>query len=164
MKRSHALMRVIPIVGLCLLAIGSGQVQAQQSDARVDALASEMSTMRRAMAKQEDRLSVLEQAIKELREELRSGTQGADLRSPRPATSAQSRVPWQIPANWDRVKYGMSESQVVAILGQPTSRESAPAGHTFYYRGEVPGSGFVSGNVLIDTVADRVVGVNKPVF
>ena len=163
MRRSHALMRMIPIGGLCLLAVGSGQVQAQQSAARLDAVVNDLATMRRAMAEQEKRLSVLEQAIKELRQESRPGTPGADLGRPRPSTSAQSRAPWQVPANWDRVQVGMSESQVVAILGPATSVKRVSDLRTLLYRGEVPGSGTVSGNVELGG-EDRVYLVNKPVF
>lgn len=162
MKRGYALLRSIPIGALCLLAVGPGKVRAQQSDVRLDALANELALMRRTLAEQEKRLSALEQAIKELRDEARPTTPGAELRRSRPSTSAQSRVPWQVPGNWDRVQFGMSDSQVMAILGPPTSVERVGSLRTLFYRGEVSGSGLVSGNVKL--LEDRVYLVNKPVF
>ncbi|MBI4588727.1 MAG: hypothetical protein HY725_07795 [Candidatus Rokubacteria bacterium] len=71
MRRGYALMRLLSIGGLWLLAAGSGELQAQQSDVRLDALVNELALMRRIMAQQDKRLSVLEQAIKDLREESR---------------------------------------------------------------------------------------------
>src|SRR5438034_9453869 len=71
---------------------------------------------------------------------------------------------WKVPLNWDKVRYGMSERQVISILGQPTSVEEPIRGglRTLFYRGEVGSSGFVSGNVQLSD--DRVYLVNKPVF
>jgi len=57
----------------------------------------------------------------------------------------------------------MSESQVVAILGPATSVKRVSDLRTLLYRGEVPGSGTVSGNVELGG-EDRVYLVNKPVF
>jgi len=55
---------------------------------------------------------------------------------------------WNTPSNWERLERGMSEPEVVAILGQPTSREESLLGFVMLsYRGNVPGSGFVSGNI-----------------
>src|SRR5439155_14334905 len=70
---------------------------------------------------------------------------------------------WKVPLNWDKVRYGMSERQVIATLGQPTSaKQEAGTWRTLYYRGEVGSSGFVSGNVVLND--DRVFAVYKPVF
>jgi hypothetical protein len=56
-----------------------------------------------------------------------------------------------------------SQTQVVSILGKPTALENSVTTYfTLFYRGSVPGSGFVSGNVKL--VDDRVYEVNKPVF
>ena len=86
-------------------------------------------------------------------------------RYPNDITSNDEAPPkWHTPSNWDRIKDGMSETQVISVLGSPTSTESIGAGEYSYlfYRGEVPGSGFVSGNVRL--TYDRVWEVNKPVF
>lgn len=76
-------------------------------------------------------------------------------------TRAESPPEWHTPSNWDRIKNGMSEKQVISILGRPTSTKNILY-RTLFYRGEVTGSGFVSGNVELWN--DRVWKVNKPVF
>lgn len=85
------------------------------------------------------------------------------LVSPKPKadTRAESPPEWHTPSNWDRIKDGMSEKQVISILGRPTSTKNILY-RTLFYRGEVTGSGFVSGNVELWN--DRVRQVNKPVF
>ena len=69
---------------------------------------------------------------------------------------------WKNPSSWNGVSNGMSERQVISILGKPTSAENVGSFRTLFYRGDVAGSGFVSGNVKLDE--DRVWIVNKPVF
>ena len=49
-----------------------------------------------------------------------------------------------------------------AVLGSPTSVESLAGLRALYYRGEVDGSGVVSGNVKLSE--DRVYLVSKPIF
>ena len=104
---------------------------------------------------------------------LGSGADGFSLRfnkgeheTQQPDVPSSSSPPWHNPDAWKRVKSGMSKSQVVSILGSPTSSKSIGSGvdamMKLYYRGEVPGSGFVSGNVSIHD--DRVYGIDAPVF
>ena len=70
---------------------------------------------------------------------------------------------WKKPSNWARILRGMSEKQVVSILGKPTSiKDIGGSYRTLFYQGEVSGSGFVSGNVKLSE--DRVYSINKPVF
>lgn len=162
MRRHSPLLQLISIGGLCLLAAGSAEVQAEQQDGRLDTLANEMALMKRMMAEQDRRLSALEQAIRELREESRVAPSGASVPGLRLGTSAPSGVRWHTPGNWDQVRTGMLESQVISTLGTPTDVQQVGSLRTLFYRGEVPGSGFVSGNVKLGE--DRVYLVNKPVF
>ena len=69
---------------------------------------------------------------------------------------------WKNPSSWDKVRDGMSESQVISILGEPTTTKDLGSMRTLFYRGKVEDSGFVSGNVKLDE--DRVWDINKPVF
>ena len=69
-------------------------------------------------------------------------------------------------APWDRIKEGMSERQVISILGSPTRREVNIIDHvTLFYQGEVAGPGYVSGNIGLDG-DDRVknYAINRPIF
>jgi hypothetical protein len=69
--------------------------------------------------------------------------------------------PWMDRSNWSCVQKGMSERQVLSILGKPTSIKPGVY-RKLFYRGEVDGSGFVSGNIWL--ADDRVQIVNIPVF
>jgi len=70
---------------------------------------------------------------------------------------------WKNPSSWKKIRRGMSEKQVVNILGKPTSIKIIGDDlRTLFYQGEVSSSGYLSGNVgFID---DRVYTINKPVF
>jgi hypothetical protein len=111
--------------------------------------------------------TVLEQnrRIEALERELRMGTSviSPTVTNERP-TKSMSLVgpPWHDGNSWGRVKIGMSESQVISILGPPTSVETVGGYKTLFYRGEVSGSGSVSGNTKLQD--DRVWQVNTPVF
>ena len=70
---------------------------------------------------------------------------------------------WKKKSNWARIRDGMSEKQVISILGKPTSIKDLGGGlRTLFYQGEVSGSGYVSGNVKL--ADDRVWLINVPVF
>jgi hypothetical protein len=68
---------------------------------------------------------------------------------------------WHHPANWKRVEKGMSQFQVVSLLGHSTSVEDISSFRKLFYRGEVNGNS-VSGNIKLES--DRVWQINIPVF
>jgi len=78
------------------------------------------------------------------------------------SVSHKNQLPWHNKKNWEKIRDGMSESQVISILGEPTSKKDVGSYKTIFYQGEVSGSGFVSGNIKFDE--DRVWGINIPVF
>ena len=93
---------------------------------------------------------------------------GMVLANPDTLSGAQNPADgnWKTPAAWNKIKPGMSERQVISILGTPTKSQDSPAGtwKTLFYQGEVEGSGYVSGNVDVNRRDDRVIAVNRPVF
>lgn len=147
---------------MCVFVVATTDIGAQQPDQRSDAVAIELALIRRIIAEQDRRLAELEQAIKALQEVSTRGRPDANIRRSRPSVSRQAFAPWHVTGNWARIKVGMSESQVTSILGPPTSIEQVASLRTLFYRGEVPGSGLVSGNVKLGE--DRVYLVNKPIF
>jgi len=75
-----------------------------------------------------------------------------------------AKFPWHKSSSWDKIKAGMSRSQVLSILGKPIETKTDVISYvTLYYRGEIGGSGFVSGNVVLNA-DDRVIFINHPVF
>jgi hypothetical protein len=107
---------------------------------------------------------VAEQArrIEKLEHALSAGLDAADRSTKYAATPAVAAPPWHSANNWGRVKDGMSESQVAAILGQPTTVKNLYEFKTLFYEGEVRGSGVVNGNLGLKD--GRVWQINIPVF
>jgi hypothetical protein len=75
------------------------------------------------------------------------------LKSPAPAVLA-STPEWVDAARWKRLMPGMSELQVVAALGPPTSMRMESGQRVLLYAMEIGSSGFLGGSV---TLRDRVV-------
>jgi hypothetical protein len=73
-------------------------------------------------------------------------------------------VPWFDVRNWDRVRVGMNELDVIHLLGKPTSMRGGEAAdaRTLLYATEIGSSGFLSGSVELKN--RQVVAVNKPVL
>jgi len=161
--RHMALIGLIIFCGVGFVIAAPARIHGQQTNARIDALNKELALIRHVMADQEKRVSALEEVVRRFQEELGSGKPRGDLRQSGPLTSTLSLAAWQVPGNWDRLKSGMSESQVISILGPPTNVDRTTGSiPVLFYKGEVPGSGVVSGNVKL--MEDRVYLVNKPVF
>ena len=75
-----------------------------------------------------------------------------------------SGLAWQNPANWRKIRVGMSSSQVETIVGKPSKVETDVIGWvTLFYQGEVQGAGYVSGNVRLSN-KNRVAQISQPVM
>jgi hypothetical protein len=73
------------------------------------------------------------------------------------ATSPQ----WLDAANWKRIRVGMTELEVIGVLGPPTTLRGASAeARTLMYAMEIGASGFLSGSVQLQE--RRVVNVQVP--
>jgi outer membrane murein-binding lipoprotein Lpp len=128
------------------------------------------------------KISQLEQDVRNLQRELgRMSQQLEQLRSQ--LTALGDRVPRPLPvmpgqpsadpapagaalwldaSRWQQVKVGMSELQVIGLLGSPASMRVADQERVLLYAMEIGGSGFLGGSV---TLRDRaVVNVKTPVL
>jgi hypothetical protein len=102
----------------------------------------------------------LQRQVGDLRRLSQSGD-ASSLRSEHSAPpSAAPSTSWLVAANWDRVRAGMSELQVIDILGPPTSMRAAASSRTLFYAMEIGTSGFLGGNVRLED--RKVVEVSKP--
>jgi hypothetical protein len=82
--------------------------------------------------------------------------------SPRSAAAGVSSTAWLEAGRWDRVRMGMSELEVIGVLGPPTSMREENGARVLLYAMEIGSSGFLGGSVAF---RDRAVSaVNKPVL
>ena len=162
LKKGLISLKIFVMAGLTVLGAVSASF-GQTIEQRLDDAIAEITVLKRVLVEQDRRITKLEKEISAAKQFSVVPIQKQPGVSGKPSEPQTTGALWHDPANWERVIEGMSKSQVIAILGKPTSTENLGGGHlTLFYRGEVPGSGSVSGNVKL--YEDRVSFVNKPVF
>jgi len=134
----------------------------QTVEQRLNDTLNEITILKRVIAEQDRRISQLEKAV----EALRAGSaadKGQTGAASEPAKSKTSKALWQDPAAWGKVQEGMTEEQVVALLGKPTSVESEASYRVLIYETKkAMGAGALSGKVkLLD---GRVWLIESPIF
>jgi len=124
-----------------------------------------------AHAADDGRVSFLEQEVRNLQRQVQALSRQVDQlatrperiapRTPSASTVAQpSSDTWISAAKWQKVRAGMSELEVVELLGAPTSMREEGTARVLLYAKEIGTSGFLGGSV---TLRDRaVVEVRKP--
>jgi hypothetical protein len=106
------------------------------------------------------RISFLEQEVRNLQRQVQALSRRLDevtSRADRPAArapSAASKTPvssvsWIDSAKWRKVQPGMSELEVVELLGAPTSMREEDGARVLHYALEIGTGGFLSGSVLL---------------
>ena len=78
------------------------------------------------------------------------------------AAPTTSSTAWIEAARWDRVRTGMSELEVINILGPPTSMRQEGEARVLLYAMEIGSSNFLGGSVEFRDQA--VAAINKPVL
>jgi hypothetical protein len=117
----------------------------------------------------------LEQDVRRLEQQVRDlAREIADLRrhGGAPAISAPREqeqtappglAPWLQAKNWQRLRVGMSELEVIDALGPPTStRRAQDGGRVLFYALEIDTGSFLGGSVEVRD--RRVVEINTPVL
>jgi hypothetical protein len=112
----------------------------------------------------------LERQVQNLTRQLAELQQrGGRLEEARSAPTERSDIvpsaslPWLNAANWNRIRTGMQELEVITLLGPPTSMRGAdPDSRTLLYAMEIGSSGFLSGSVQLRE--RRVVEVQIPML
>lgn len=124
-----------------------------------------------ARAADDPRVSFLEQEVRNLHRQVDAlSRQVDDLRSrpdrPRGVGAPAAKAPpvastqWVDAARWRKIQPGMSELEVVATLGLPTSMREENGARLLLYALEIGPSGFLGGSVVF---RDRVVAeVRQP--
>ena len=141
-------MKTIISVLAIVLCLGVTSTTAWADDfARIRQLEDDVKLLKQSIVKQGNRIDTLERSLSNYNKNL--------------PTESDTSDGWHNLTNWQSIKHGMSERQVISILGQSTSSIGLLPIRTIYYRGKVNGS-FVTGNIVLDD--GRVMAVSIPMF
>lgn len=140
------------LTGAGVLLLMCGVAMAQPRDPRVDELTKQVAQLKLKVANQDSRIAELEKAVKLLQ----------SAATPAPAPIPPTTPPWHRASNWTLIKSGMSESEVVGILGPPTSVDSSIDKRTLFYSPDPSSTSTLSGSVTL--VDDRVTAMTPPTF
>jgi hypothetical protein len=143
------------LTGASLLLLTYGIAAAQTRDPRVDDLIKETAQLKQKIADQDARITELERAVKFLQSV-------AAPAPPKPEPIPAPTPAWHRPVNWTQIKTGMSEADVVAILGPPTSVDSSIDSRTLVYAPDAKSTSTLKGSVTL--VDDRVSAMTPPAF
>jgi hypothetical protein len=124
-------------------------------------------------AADDSRVSFLEQEVRNLQRQLMTLSRRVDALDSRPSrpepspgaarpiTPAPPSTPWLDAAKWRKLRPGMGELDVVALLGPPTTMREEDGTRVLLYAMELSG-GFLGGSVRL---RDRVVtAIQTPVL
>jgi hypothetical protein len=121
---------------------------------RVRQLEQDIMRLQRELDTQSRRLESLERTQ-------RSASSGVPVPGPasRPADNSPS---WLVGTNWDRLRPGMKELDVIALLGRPTSvrMEDEGKGRSLFYAMELGPNAILSGNVRLGDAG--ITEINRP--
>src|SRR5689334_18021868 len=125
-----------------------------QDELRVRQLENEVSRLQREIDAQNQRIERLESGTR-----ISGASPPTTVVTPRAADSSPA---WLVSGNWDKVRTGMKELDVIALLGRPTSvhTNGDAKTHTMFYALELGPNSFLTGNVRFGDAG--VAEVNKP--
>jgi hypothetical protein len=150
-------MRTV-IATLFVLSVGAlfampPSANAADEQLRIRQLENEVMRLQRELDAQARRIDGLERSA-------RSTTlPSAPSSAGRPADSSPA---WLVPTNWDRIRTGMKELDVIALLGRPTSVRTEDNGkvRALLYAMELGPNAVLAGNVRMGDAG--VAEINKP--
>jgi anti-sigma-K factor RskA len=155
-----------PVRIACLLAVGVVSPTAATADdaARISRLETEIQQLRAQVDEQGRRIQQLESELARRAGPLSVPAQpkprAGEMRTDAPAATGPQA--WHSAPAWARVRPGLTEAEVVAILGPPTAADSVGALKSLFYRGAAPGGRALSGHVNLKD--GLVVAVSQPAF
>ena len=145
------MLRTSAVCMLGLLGL-SPFATAQARDSRIDQLEKETAQLKATVAAQDRRITELENTLKSL--------QAAAVPTPKPIPAPTPA--WHEPSNWTLIRPGMSEAQVVAILGPPSNVEAETDVRTLLYETGSSAARVLKGSVTLTD--DRVTAAQPPKF
>lgn len=139
---------------LALLLLGQGALAAEDDTYRLMKVEQDVRTLEREVQTLTRRLDELKQ------QQSRAGDRSAPATRSSSASAATSSTAWLEAARWDRVRTGMSELEVIGVLGAPTSMREENGARVLLYAMEIGASGFLGGSVQFR--GNAVTEVHKP--
>ena len=118
-----------------------------------------LASMQPYHAADDGRVSFLEQEVRNLQRQMMSLTRRVDDLGARPSSATERLDPpraralpdapdqWLDAGKWRQLKQGMSELDVVSLLGPPTSMREVDGARVLFYALEIGASGFLGGSV-----------------
>ena len=146
MSRNTALCTVSLLLFTPLIALP------QTRDGQIEELKKETAQLKTIVADQGRRIAELEKTVQALRA----------AATPTPTPIPSPTPPWHSPRAWVQIKPGMSEAQVVAILGPPTNVDASIDVRTLLYEPDSRSTSTLRGSVTL--LDDRVTAMNPPSF
>ena len=144
----YSLLALLLLLGQSTLAAEDDTYRLMKLEQDVRNLERQVQTLTRQLDDQRQQLS-------------RAGDRSSTAR-PSSAPAAASSTAWLEAARWDRVRTGMSEFEVINVLGPPTSMRQEGDTRVLLYAMEIGSSGFLSGSVSLQDRA--VTEVSRPVL
>ena len=154
---------VLGLIGFAISPPCFGQASSAQSrDRRLEATETDVSLLKRLVKEQDRRIAELEKSVKSFQTATSANTEKPTAQELAKTIVKPPIARWQNPLAWTQIREGLSRAQVEEILGKPTSAESVIDYQTLLYKGDVPGSGTVSG--IVKLTDDRVSEITPPNF
>jgi hypothetical protein len=152
----------LPLLSIVALWLCSASTATGQVPQQVNRLEQDVRDLRRELDMQRRRIEDLERtAAPGTRPPRVAGARAANPAAS-PAQSTPATAQWLSAGSWEKVRPGLSELEVVALLGQPTSMRASDDGRrrTLFYALEIGNAGYLAGNVALE--AGRVTAVELP--
>jgi hypothetical protein len=145
------------ILLMAAVAVASPVPAQVVDDLRVRQLENEVSRLQRDLDAQSRRIDELERGA-------RSGALTPRAPAAAPAEREDRSPAWLLGTNWDRVKPGMKELDVIALLGRPTTVRTDVDGkrHSLMYAMELGPNAILAGSVNFGDAG--VAEVHKPLL
>ena len=139
-------------LSMTLPAAAQSQTQSPAKESQLDELKKETAQLKALLAEEGRRIAELEKMVKALQA----------IANPAPAPIPSPAPLWQSASNWNQVKKGMSEAQVVDILGPPTRVDASIDVRTLVYQPDSKSTLTINGSVTLTD--DRVTAMKPPAF
>jgi len=164
---SHRTVIVLTCITCAVVGLVPDTPAALVDDLKISQLEQDVRELQRVIQQQARRIEALESSVRQSRAGRSPISNSADS-SVAPATQAtKSSVAtsaWLQSANWDKLRVGMPESDLLRVLGPPTTSRKSESGNaqTLFYTLELAAGGFLSGQVIVTN--ERVLEIRKPIL